>query len=157
MKRRRNSGFTLAELVIVIAIIAIIAGIGLPNFVSFLPRIRLNGATRQVMTDLMVARMSAVKHACNVRVSFNGTSYTIWTDQDRDNTVDAGETQVKNILDNFPDINVVLNQSVTFNSRGSANSSSWIWIYNEKGFGLINTNLTGRVRIYRYYTSTPSS
>lgn len=157
MKKKRDSGFSLAELVIVVTIIAIVAGIGLPNFISFLPRIRLNGATRQIMTDLMVARMNAVKFATTSRVTFNGTSYTIWVDQDRDGAVDAGESTTKSITDNFADIRVAVAQPVTFNSRGAAPTNGWIWLYNEKGYGLVNTNLTGRVRIYRYYGSVEVS
>lgn len=156
VKKKRDSGFSLAELVIVVTIIAIVAGIGLPNFISFLPRIRLNGATRQVMTDLMVARMNAVKFATTANVTFSGTTYTVWVDRDRDGSVDAGESTTKNIADNFSDINVAVAQPVQFNSRGAAPTNGWIWLYNDKGYGLVNTNLTGRVRIYRYY-STPSS
>ncbi|MEW5734211.1 MAG: GspH/FimT family pseudopilin [Thermodesulfobacteriota bacterium] len=150
MKRRRDRGFTLAELVITTAIMAVIAGIGLPNFVEYLPRIRLNGATRQIMTDLMVARMNAVKFACNSTVTFSGNSYTIWVDRDRDGVRDAGEQTVKNITNSFSDVTIIVGQTVRFNSRGAAPTNGWIWLYNTKGYGLINTNLTGRVRIYRY-------
>ncbi len=56
-----QAGFTMLELVIVSAILAIMAAIAVPNYLTYIPKARLNGAARMVMVDLMAARMNAVK------------------------------------------------------------------------------------------------
>ncbi len=75
MLRKRQSGFTLIEMMIVIAVFAIVASIAIPNFMSLLPGIRLNGAARQVMGDLMAARMKAVKLNQRTKVFFDTNGY----------------------------------------------------------------------------------
>ena len=55
-----ESGFTLIKLMVTIVVFAILATIAIPSFMSLLPGMRLNGAARQVMGDLMAARMNAV-------------------------------------------------------------------------------------------------
>ena len=58
---------------------------------DMLPGIRLNGATRQVMGDLMDARMKAVKLNRRTKVFFdNSYQYRICDDADTNNTVGDG-------------------------------------------------------------------
>jgi len=65
------TGFTLVELMITCAIVAIIAGIG--GFVvnRQLPEYRLKGDTRTIASSLMLARMKAIKTGLNYAIRFN--------------------------------------------------------------------------------------
>jgi type IV fimbrial biogenesis protein FimT len=89
----KQSGFTLIELIVIIAIVGVFAAIAVPNFLSYMPKHRLNGAARQVMGDLMAARMKAVSQNCDVAVTFasGNPEYEIWTDSDNDDIEDSGE------------------------------------------------------------------
>jgi type IV fimbrial biogenesis protein FimT len=57
---KRESGFTLVEVMIVVAVFGIMAAIAIPSFMKLLPGMRLNGATREVMGALMKARMKPI-------------------------------------------------------------------------------------------------
>jgi type IV fimbrial biogenesis protein FimT len=60
MRQKHIKGYTLVELFITMDIIAVLAAVATPYFVSQMPKYRLNGAIRTVMGDLMLARMKAV-------------------------------------------------------------------------------------------------
>ena len=133
----RDSGFTLIEMMMVIAIVAIMSAVAIPAFMSMLPGMRLNGAARQVMTDLMAARMDAVKQNNEFRVFFNspGTNqYQILDDDDNDGTADTGEAiTTKNIQDNYSDVTFSSTNNPIFTPRGTATSLPTITLQNPSG------------------------
>jgi len=67
---RRQAGFTMLELVVVIAIIAIIAGFTVPNLMGVRENLRANQAMYQVMDSLREARMLALSQRINICMNF---------------------------------------------------------------------------------------
>ena len=153
MLRKRQSGFTLIEMMIVIAVFAIVAAIAIPNFMSWLPGMRLNGAARQVMGDLMAARMNAVKQNNEFKVFFNSpgaNQYQILDDDDNDGTADTGEaitTPAKNIQDNYPDVTVSSTNNPIFFPRGTATGLPTVTLQNSSGTKTVTVSIAGRVKI----------
>ncbi|MDO8785269.1 MAG: GspH/FimT family pseudopilin [Syntrophales bacterium] len=147
MRIKRGNGFTLIELLIVIAIMGIMADIAVPNFQTFMAQRRLNGAARQVMSDLMAARMQAITQNRDVQVTFptsEGASYT----------VDAtGTPVVKNIqtLYGYYDVTVFSNNNPIFSPRGTATNLPRITLTNSRGPKYVTVAITGREKI----TDTP--
>ncbi len=60
--KEKESGFTLAELVMTIAVIGILLAIGGTQLMSSLPDMRLKSAARDLYSNMQLARMNAVKN-----------------------------------------------------------------------------------------------
>ena len=79
---RHQQGFTLAEVLIAVTILGILVNIGIPTSANQLPKYRLHAATRQVMSDLLIARTQAMSQEHVVQVPFrNPQHYVIWQDR----------------------------------------------------------------------------
>lgn len=89
MMRRTTPGFTLTELLIVIAVAAVLLTVGVPGFRDFILLQRLKGVNAQLVTDLQYARSEAAARNQWARVAFRSSSdltcYTIYT-APQDNT-----------------------------------------------------------------------
>jgi type IV fimbrial biogenesis protein FimT len=147
---KTDSGFTLLELLISLAIMAVICAVAVPNLLSYLVKSRLNGAARQVATDLMAARMEAVKHNCKSIIGFETDhTYYIVTDKNSNKAYDSGEPRiVKNLHDNYDDvINIKPDTKNIFNSRGAADRYRIIELQNPCGTKKISVSISGRVKI----------
>lgn len=81
-KLRKDGGFTLAEMMVVLAILAILLGFVSLNAASFLAPFRLSSAARQVATDLQLVRMKAIAQNRRFRALFSagGTTYQVERD-----------------------------------------------------------------------------
>lgn len=90
MNRQKNSGLTLLEVMVVVAIIGIIVAIAVPSFSTILEKQRIKGAAEAVLADLRWARAEAIKRNKKVRVTFttgSSWSYTINGDPTGVNTL----------------------------------------------------------------------
>lgn len=75
MHRRRalglGSGFTLVELLITVAVIAVVLTIAAPSFRDLIEGRRLRGVSQQITTDIQFARTEAVSRGETVGMTFN--------------------------------------------------------------------------------------
>lgn len=77
---RRNNGFTMIELMVVIAIAGALVAIAAPSFTGLLAKKRLEGVFAELVTDLQFARSEAVQRNKKVRITFGTGCYVIHTD-----------------------------------------------------------------------------
>jgi prepilin-type N-terminal cleavage/methylation domain-containing protein len=92
-RRSPRGGYTLLEIMVVLAILALALGIGLPNLMQLLFRARLEGIARDTATVMQSARLSAIKNQRPAQVEIDSGTGVIsaFVDEDQDNTLDAGE------------------------------------------------------------------
>lgn len=85
-KCKCQKGFTLVETVIVVAIIGILTAIAIPNFILWLPDMRLKAAARDLHSNMQKARMQAVKTNLNSAIVFDSANnrYLLCSDQGAD-------------------------------------------------------------------------
>ncbi len=71
---RDKRGFSLLELMVVLAITGTLIAIAVPSYYSMLPHLRVKGAARDVAEALQIARMKAVANNTTYIVQFNDHS-----------------------------------------------------------------------------------
>jgi len=71
-----QGGFTLIELIIVIAIVAILVAVGVPSMREWIANQKVRGSANDLLFDLTYARSEAIKRNANVEVVRNGADWT---------------------------------------------------------------------------------
>ena len=94
---KRNTGFTLVEMIIVIALIAILSAIAVPNIVVWRQNSQLSSAIQNVYSNFQKAKIEAVKRKTYCTVTFGVDSYVIYVDSDKDLVQDPGEEVIASI------------------------------------------------------------
>ena len=173
----KSSGFTLIELMIVIAIIIAVTVIAVPNLIEYFGSAKLKSAATELLSTIQMARLKAVRERANVVVSFDpdnnnqlGNSYTVFVDDGAgggtaDNWIQDGSELTVRSITMEPEINIYgvtfpgsgsLSMKVRFNSRGLPSGTGHIYFKingKNKYMGII-LSITGRPRIV---TSTNGS
>ena len=101
--RAATRGFTLVELMVTLAVAAILMAIATPSFTSLINSNRLSGGANELVAALQTARMEAVRRNARVIVCRSEDSqscagsgdlwpaWLVFVDVDADGTLDAGE------------------------------------------------------------------
>ena len=163
--RHRQAGFTMLELMIVIAVIAILTAIAVPNIIDWLPNYRLKSAARDLLSNMQKARMEAVSRNTDVVVTFDGSVnpgfYFFDTDKG-ENRVDFSsygsgvDYGTGNAALNWNGDNCTQAASITFNSRGTSNSKT-VYIQNQNNdiCYAITARSSGSIKLRKYNGDLP--
>jgi len=71
---KRQSGFTLIELVVALAVIAVLTAFAVPAVNTWLPNYRLKKAARDMYSNMQFAKVNAVKHRADWAIVFVPTA-----------------------------------------------------------------------------------
>ena len=81
---RDLEGFTLLELLLVIVLLGVLAGLASLQIAPLLSRTRLDGGARQVATDLQAVKMKAIAQNRSFRVTFRPDTRDYVVDRNED-------------------------------------------------------------------------
>ena len=116
---------------------------------SQLPKWRLNGAARQLVSDLMAAKMKAVTQGTKHRVSFlDSHRYTVLQDKNNNGKPDLGEPLVeRDVQNDYGDVTLTSTNNPIFHPRGTASNLATVTVSNSGGTKTITVGITGRVKV----------
>ncbi len=77
MKKTKSFGFTLMEILAVIAVIGIITAVVMPTYIQQAKQQQLRQSSTQLASDLARARSQSIKLNTNTSLSLTGTGYNI--------------------------------------------------------------------------------
>jgi len=130
--KNNNQGFTLIELIIVIAIASIIMAIAVQSYISIIKGAKFREASRGIASVLRDARSRAVNHNLEYRVSFNVANSRYQLQQGNSNSGSTTWTPVYSDWMKFQSgvtmaapstcDDFATDRTIQFNPNGSANS-----------------------------------
>jgi type IV fimbrial biogenesis protein FimT len=77
---RRDSGFTAFEVAITLAIIALLATVVMPSYLKWLQTHRLRGAAINLVADLEMAKVRAIREGSFVAIQWTANNYSVFLD-----------------------------------------------------------------------------
>jgi type IV fimbrial biogenesis protein FimT len=132
-------GFTLAEILVAVGIFSVLAAIAVPQFLALQPASRLNGATRQVYSELMWARSQAVSE---------NSSYVVTFPTAQKMEITGSTTRTIELQTEYPGVALSSSAStITFNSRGTTDVAPTITLTNSAGTRTVTLRITGSASI----------
>jgi len=161
--RPGSAGFTVVELIVLVAVIAILSAIGFPLYLSYSRAQETDGAARTIVVSLNQARQLAV---------MRGTSFSVESQTNPNNrmrfcsgtTVPCGggiytgagtDTNGWRTLENRA--RITLGPAITFNSLGAATAAGVLRVQNSSATGTLDVCVSpsGRIRIQAQGTACP--
>ena len=146
---KKTGGFSLFELLIVIAVIAVVSAIVTPNIISWRNGAKLRGAADNVRGDLQMSKVTAVRERSPVTITFSATNYQVtFTDKDgnarilRNRQLPAG-VRVDLGSTGFG----AMGDKTQFNSRGLPVAGSAVLVNTKGDQKNIIVSTLGRIRI----------
>ncbi len=97
IKLKNNRGFTVIELMVIIAVGGILSSIGVWSLARYLPVYRLNAAGRQIVSHLRLTRQKAIttqSYYCFYGERTGDDTYDIFEDNNRDWSPDADYSHI---------------------------------------------------------------
>jgi type IV fimbrial biogenesis protein FimT len=146
---KKTGGFSIFELLIVLAVIAVVSAIVTPNIISWRSNAKLRGAAGNLKGDLEMSKAKAVRERTPVTITFTATNYQVtYTDKDgnartlRDRQLPAG---VRVDLDGtgFG----AMGDKTQFNGRGIPIAGSALLVNTKGDQKSIIVSTLGRIRI----------
>lgn len=142
------SGFTLLEVMATVVISLILSSVMVPQFIGMANRARLNGATRELVSDIMQTRMAAVSKNRPYQLEVTDNySYTISCDDNKDGAFAEDEkVACRDLSSGYNGVKLKADNTVVFNPKGTVVSAEFTLV-NSAGKKKVLVNIAGRVKV----------
>ncbi|MBI1821210.1 MAG: prepilin-type N-terminal cleavage/methylation domain-containing protein [Nitrospirae bacterium] len=110
---RNQKGYTLTELMVVVAIVGVLAALAVPTYLSYLPHLRLNSSARDIFSYMRTARAQAAVKGRVITLQFN---LAVYPNPDSFTILDNG-TQIASTITLPAGVNIAY-LGVTANNNG---------------------------------------
>lgn len=161
-RNHKNHGFTLIELIVVIAIIGILTATAIPSMIQWREDTRIRNISRVLATDIQFGKARAVRENTDVVIEVPGNNYIVCIDDDSGGDCDAGEQVLR--TETLPpgfllstDFSLSNPKIITIDSRGKAefgldnpptDQEATITVQSPSGQTAdVHVNIIGRVRV----------
>jgi prepilin-type N-terminal cleavage/methylation domain-containing protein len=147
--RNDQRGFTVVELMISMALIAILASLSFFAVQTIMPGYRLNGAIRMVRGDLYNAKMLAAKKNRQYKVVFTTNGYQVQRGTSNTGAFSLDQVELSRTFSDYPRVTVKTSATAdpVFSPRGTATNGT-ITLQNSGGDEkTITTSIAGRIKI----------
>lgn len=162
---KKNSGFTLLELIVTLAMISIVVAIAIPSMTTFTQNDRLTTNINTLIGHLAYARSEAVKRSVQVAVCASDDASTcsggwsdgwiVYIDADNNSSFDAGEEVIRaqQALEGNNTLTATgIGTQITYDNRGFVDAASVgsLQLCDDRSgtFGkTVRITTTGRVRL----------
>lgn len=150
MKRPR--GFTLIEIAIAIAVLAVLSALALPGFGASLERQRLHAAAQQLAADLTEARFEAARRGLPLHLRATIGAQWCWavtTTPDCTCGTPQPSCQLRNVrAADLPGVRLATAHDVALDPNGSATAADGTTLESRRGDRLrVSVGPSGRARI----------
>ena len=147
MKSQKLGGFTLFEFLVIIVIIGIIAAVSWSALRTLQPSWRLDGAVRDLATDLRYAQQQSVTEQVNYGIHFSSTTNKYQIIRYGTTTENVLEKSLPEGVD-FYQITGFINEEVVFNPYGAVKEMGSVSLINiEQKVKIIEVRPSGFVKI----------
>jgi prepilin-type N-terminal cleavage/methylation domain-containing protein len=129
----QNNGFTILELMVVIAILGILTAMIVPNIVTWRNNSMVSGSVRVLMHDLNAAKARAITEGATAAVLFSGNRYVAFIDNGASSNNFIREADELVVIDR-PLLGVSIqntsftNDRLSFNSRGICSENGDVFL-----------------------------
>lgn len=138
-----QKGFSLIELIMICAIIAVLSLIAVPSFLRYTANTNLKSAVREVASDILNQKEKAISENRKQRILFDNNN-ELYTLQENTSGTTYTTTETKYLKPFGSNIDITDNYTITFQTRGTANNGTIKLTNNRGSTATITVNITGR-------------